>query len=371
MQGTSFRRTINTNTKKVLASVGCLVLALYLFGCQDSPKIGTAPTTPNGTIANASQNTAQTPTREAFNGELALEGIKKQCSFGPRYLGSEGHEKCKDYLVSEMKKYANEVILQEFTYRRLPLTNVIGVFYPKGSDKPSANPILLTAHWDTRPIADGPFSADTKKGVKFRYGISGWNPLSPILGANDGASGGAVLLELARVFKKSPPPVGVIIFLNDGEDYGDFQANNSRGEGVFLGSRYFAKNYTKHKSLGTPKYGILLDMVGATNAVFLKEAASQHYAPAVNDRVFAIGQQLGHEALFAKEGMQEVGDDHIPLNEAGIPTIDIIHPLPFGEFEKIGYTYWHTKEDTPDKCSPKVLKAVGDTIAEVIFREAP
>ena len=313
----------------------------------------------------------QAADHDPFDGQRALQILKAQCDFGVRPLGSDAHEKTKDYLIAQMKLFADETKLQQFTYRSMPVTNVIGVFYPAGGDHPAQQPIVLMTHWDTRPIADGPFSAETQRGVRFRYGPNGWSPTAPIMGANDAASGVAVMLELARMFKHKRPPVGVIMLLDDGEDYGDFTANNSQGDGVELGARYFAKNFRTDKTYGQPAYGILLDMVGAKNAFFLPEALSQSSAPNVNDRVFHIGQALGYADVFRSTGSQSVGDDHVSMNDAGIPTIDIIHPLPGQGSPPGAYRYWHTREDTPDKCGAMTLKAVGDTIAETIYREAP
>ena len=351
----------------------------FLFACGCSPSAGgsgsnVAAVTPiAGTTGPSAPSKPQVPApvHEPFDGKLAMDILKKQCDFGVRPLGSEAHEKTKAYLIAEMKKYADVTRLQEFKYRGMPVTNVLGVFYPAGSDKPSAHPILLMTHWDTRPIADGPYSSKTRAGVHFRYGPNGWSPTAPIMGANDAASGVGVLLELARIFHEHRPPVGVILFLDDGEDYGDFTANNSTGEGVELGARYFAKHYGDDPIYGQPKYGILLDMVGAKNAIFLREALSQRVAPNVNDRVFAIARDLGYGGTFLAGEGPDIGDDHVSINEAGIPTIDIIHPLPFNEFDadNHSYRYWHTLEDTADKCSATTLKAVGDTIAETIYRE--
>jgi Peptidase family M28 len=307
---------------------------------------------------------------DPFDSERAMDLLKKQCAYGVRPLGSEAHEKTKDFLIAEMKRYANEVKLQQFKYRSMTVTNVIGVFYPAGSNKPAAHPVLLLTHWDTRPIADGPYSAQTKSGVRFRYGPNGWSPTAPIMGANDAASGVAVLLELARMFKQKPPPVGVIMLLDDGEDYGDFNANNRQGDGVELGARFFAKNYRSEPAFGQPTYGILLDMVGAKDAFFVPEELSQRMAPHVNERVFHIGQQ-SYGGIFRSAGTQYVGDDHVSINEAGIPTIDIIHPLPYDPYENTGYIYWHTTEDTADKCSATTLKAVGDTLAKLIYQSEP
>jgi glutaminyl-peptide cyclotransferase len=354
-------------------SAAIVAAACLLSGCNSpgrdvaTPIAATSANAGTSAPVVASNAGLQPSDHEPFDSQRAMAILKKQCDFGVRPLGTEAHEKTKDYLIAQMKLYANETKLQQFTYRSMPVTNIVGVFYPAGSDKPSEHPILLLTHWDTRPVADGPFS--TQSNVKFRYGPTGWNPTSPILGANDAASGVAVLLELARMFKQKPPPVGVIMLLDDGEDYGDFTAYNNRGEGVELGARHFAKTYRTEKSFGQPVYGILLDMVGAKNAFFVPEALSVSRAPDVNRRVFRIGQALGYGDIFRTDGSQSVGDDHVSINEAGIPTIDLIHPLPFSEFAVDGYRFWHTLEDTPDKCSPTTLKAVGDTLAETIYRE--
>jgi glutaminyl-peptide cyclotransferase len=366
--------------------IGALLVFAALGGCQPgatpsaaAPSTNLAPASSGTTSANgehtpaitSSNGTPQKTKRPKFDGDRAFVQLKKQCDFGPRYLGSEGHEKCRDYFVSELKKYADEVVTQDFTYRGMPLSNVIGVFHPAGATKPSSAPIVLLAHWDTRPIADGPNSPEARKGPVYRYGPKGWNRINPIPGANDGASGAAVLLELARLFKEQKPPVGVLLLFVDGEDYGDFRqrnANNEEGEGVFLGSRYFAANFRKNKSLGQPVYGILLDMVGGKNLVIPRERESQQFAPGINERVFSVARSLGYGDTFRYEDSQEVTDDHIPLNMAGIPTIDLIHPLPDGN---TGYYYWHTLRDVPENCSARSLKIVGEVLAEVVYSEAP
>jgi hypothetical protein len=347
---------------------GCLVL----WGCQKAGGEVNAPAVNSSVVAQPNPTPAPATVpfkRPAFNAENAFKSLEKQCSFGPRYLGSEGHDKCKEYLTTEMKKYADKVTLQEGKYRGMTFTNVVGVFYPEGAKEPAKNPILLLAHWDTRPIADGPNSAEAARG--FRYGTKGWNRLAPIPGANDGASGGAVLLELARLFKEQRPKVGVVIALVDGEDYGDFRGNNGEGDGVLLGSHLLADKLKEYPEIGQPSFGILLDMVGAKNLVIPREENSHRFAPATNEKVFGTAQTLGYGDVFRYDETQWVEDDHMPLNRVGVPTIDLIHPLPFNEFQQRGYVYWHTLQDEPAKCSPKALKAVGETVAEVIYRETP
>ncbi len=310
--------------------------------------------------------------RPAFDADAAFALLTRQCEFGPRALGSKAHEQTKDYLLAEMKQYADVTIAQTFDYRGMPVTNVIGVFYGTGATSPSKNPVLLLTHWDSRPISDGPYSSEASKTPFFHYDASGWNRTTPIMAANDGASGTAVLLQMARMFKKNPPPVGVVILLDDGEDYGDFHANNDKGEGIELGSRYFATHFKTDRRLGRPNYGILLDMVGGKDLVLPMEANSMRYAPGTLTKVYQAGQALGYKSTFRGDLTFNVNDDHIALNEAGLRVIDLV-PY-FGDTAPAGvtgYIYWHTLQDTVDKCSADSLKIVGETLSEVIYNEIP
>ena len=310
--------------------------------------------------------------RPSFDADAAFKLLTRQCEFGPRALGSKAHDKTRDYLLQEMKQYADVTVAQTFDYRGLPVTNVIGVFYPAGATTPSRSPVLLLTHWDSRPIADGPYSTEASKAPPFQYGASGWNRTTPIMAASDGASGTAVLLQMARMFKQNPPPVGVVILLDDGEDYGDFQANSAKGEGIELGSRYFATHFRNDKRFGRPSYGILLDMVGGKDLVLPMEANSMKYAPGTMTKVYQAGQALGYRNTFRSDLSFNVNDDHIALNEAGLHVIDLV-PY-FGDTAPpgvTGYIYWHTLQDTADKCSAESLKIVGETLAEVLYNEAP
>ena len=363
-------------------ALGFLLLTAGIgSGCGEAnPPVAAAPP-PSAAASNApttvtpiATQTAAKPTPQAaahpaFDSEKAFALLKKQCDFGPRVLGTEAHEKTKAFLVEEMKKYADTTLEQTFTYRNLTGTNIIGVFNPAGATLPASQPVLLLTHWDARPIADGPNSSETRRGIVFRYGPNGWKPTAPISAACDGASGVAVLLELARLFHEKKPAAGVVLLLDDAEDYGDFNANDFTGEGVELGAKYFSEHYKELKAVGTPAYGILLDMVGGKGAFFPREQYSQQNAQMVNDKVYGIAQALGYSRQFRSNETQDVGDDHIWLNKAGIPTIDLIHPLPLGDYAAKGYAYWHTTQDTPDKCSPQSLKVIGDVVAEVIYRE--
>ena len=276
----------------------------------------------------------QATRRPKFDEKKAFDLLVKQCDFGPRPVGSPAHEKTAEFLLEELKKYADKTAAQKFTYRGMPLTNVIGIFNPDAKRK-----ALLCAHWDTRPRADQEVSINRRA--------------RPILGANDGASGVAVLLELARLFKEQKPDIGIVMVFFDGEDYGDFD----RDEGVFLGSRHFARNVGEYKT----DFGILLDMVGEKELNIHREQNSEEFAKPVNDKVFQIAKELGYGKQIVDNIRHNISDDHIPINEiARIPTIDLI------DFD---YAHWHTLDDTVDKCSPASLKAIGETVAEVIYRE--
>ncbi len=273
-----------------------------------------------------------------FDGEEAFVHLLEQCQFGPRNPGSEGHQKTKEYLLDKLRLHTNFVKIQDFSYSdqeqkiELELTNIIASFYPKKSKR-----VLLCAHWDTRPFADR--DPDTTLQAE------------PILGANDGASGVAVLLEIARIISRKEPVWGVDIVLFDGEDGG----REGDVDGFCLGSKYFAKNKRDYK----PKFGILLDMIGDRDLTVYQEGYSSRYAKEFVDLVWSRAKNLG---LFCfKDSVKYfMYDDHIPLLEAGIPVIDII------DFD---YPYWHTTSDTPDKCSPESLQKIGDLLLEILYGE--
>ena len=274
--------------------------------------------------------------RSSFDGSTAFAMLQAQCDFGVRPPGSAAHEKCKAYILSQLTPFADKVTTQPFSYHdsdrhvTLHLTNIIGVINPNAKKK-----ICLFTHWDTRPTADQDLDHKDR----------------PILGADDGASGTATLLELARVFHAQRPAVGVVLLFVDGEDWGPGENR------MYLGSIYFAQ----HPGVDKPDYAILLDMIGQKNLVVRREIGSQDEHPELNDKVWSAAQALGDSAEFPQDGFQgPIGDDHVPFNAAGIPAIDLI------DFD---YPYWHTLQDTPDKCSPDSLKAIGDVMAKVVNDE--
>lgn len=320
----------------VLAAVGILA------GCKSGdaataipPLTKTAAQVPPASAPVSPPVTPPTD-RPKFDKDKAFALLEKQCSFGPRPVGSEAHRKTRDFLLEEMKKYADTTVAQDFTYKDLPLTNIIGVFNPKAKRS-----VLLCAHWDTRPRADQEIDADKQK--------------KPILGANDGASGVAILLEIARNFKEKSPEVGVIIVLLDGEDYGFFDGSPDHGDGVLLGAKHFAKTYRTQGY--NPDFGILLDMVGDKDLGIPMEDNSPI---GTNEKVFRIAREIGYEKYFLSDKHQTITDDHLPLIRAGIRCIDLI------DFD---YAAWHTLDDTPDKCSAESLGIVGNVVAEVVYRE--
>ena len=275
----------------------------------------------------ASPALALPPAPRPFDADRAYRDLAKQCEFGPRVPGTQAHTDCLRWLAATLYLTADTVTVQQFKPdldgKPVQFTNVIATFNPKGSPQ-----VLLCAHWDSRPTADrDPDPANRAK---------------PIPGANDGASGVAVLLEIARALKAHPPRQRVTIALFDGEDYG------ATREQMFLGSRAFARDF-----FGTPvDWGVLLDMVGDRDLRLPPERFSLEKAPTLVDRVWSAAERVGSNA-FVRGAGPAVLDDHVYLIQHGIPCIDVI------DFD---YPYWHTVADTPDKCSAESLDQVGRAI---------
>ncbi len=283
-----------------------------------------------------------------FNEDRAFEYLVAQTEFGPRNPGSIGHQQCLQYLTFELQKYADAVNQQSFRHtgydgRSYQMTNIIASFNIEATHR-----ILLGAHWDTRPRAER--DPDPNR----RY--------EPILGANDGASGVAVLLEIARLLSKNSPLIGVDIILFDGEDYG----REGDLDQYCLGAKYFARNLPQGFR---PRFGIIVDMVGDKEARFPRESNSIQHAPRVVDLIWNTARTLNLYQFEDRQG-GAIYDDHIPLNEVGIPTALII------DSDLVGYDgpderrrYWHTTMDTPEQCSPESLGAVGRVLTEIIYRQ--
>lgn len=289
----------------------------------------------------------------SFSADSAYYYIKKQLSFGPRVPNTPSHKQAAKWLTRKLKVYADTVRVQEgevtaFNGKTLFIKNIMASFNPDAQKQ-----LLLAAHWDTRPFAD----QDTTRTDE------------PIPGANDGGSGTAVLLEIARQLHKKTTDIGIKIILFDAEDYGAPESQQKRGKDnkFCLGSAYWAKRINEDKYYAD--YGILLDMVGAKNATFLREGYSLKYAPKVVDKVWSVAHQIGHGQFFSYKKTRPVMDDHVNvIKKAGIPMANIIdydhrRPNGFGD-------YWHTHEDDLSLISRKTLNAVGETVMTVIRREA-
>ena len=287
-----------------------------------------------------------------FNADSAYNYVKKQLDFGPRVPGSVAHKQCAEWFVDFFSDKADTVYVQDFRTRLydgrgIDGKNIIAAFNPEAKKR-----ILLAAHWDSRPFAD--HDPDEKN----------WN--TPIDGANDGASGVGVLMEIARILKNNPLNLGVDIILFDLEDYGaPYFLNLMTNDDWALGSQYWAKN--PHIYNYRAYFGILLDMVGASNPKFPKEYYSQQFAPALSNDIWRVARELGYEEYFTNELGHPINDDHIYVNAiARIPMIDIIHLE--NDSESSFYPYWHTVKDNIEQIDPKTLGMVGDVVINVLYR---
>jgi glutaminyl-peptide cyclotransferase len=292
-----------------------------------------------------------------FNSDSAYFFVKKQVDFGPRVPNTAAHQKTSEYLINTLKKYGATITTQDFTAlnyegKQLQLKNIIASYSPEKQKR-----ILLAAHWDTRPFAD----KDKEK------------PNAPMDGANDGASGVGILLEIARlIHSKSAPEVGIDIILFDGEDWGEKIGEQSKQkppagyeEWWCLGSQYWAHH--KHKPNYSAYYGILLDMVGAKDSKFYREGTSVEFAPSIVDKVWNQAIKLGYSNIFINQVPGSVTDDHLFVNEmAKIPMIDIIHYDPVDGF--FG-NYHHSTKDNMSLIDKGVLEVVGKTVLNVVYYE--
>ncbi len=306
---------------------------------------------------SADTATSSTPAVDVpkFNADSAYAYVQHQVDFGPRIPNTEAHRKTAAWLEQELKKAGGQVTIQPFkapTFdgATLELKNIIASFNPEKQKR-----IMLAAHWDTRPFAD-------KDSVKRD---------APFDGANDGGSGVAVLLEIARAIKAKAPRAGVDIVLFDGEDWGEKDNASGRvpipeewDDWWCLGSQYWSAN--KHKPNYRPYYGILLDMVGATDARFFREGHSMQYAPRVVDKVWNAAGILGYADTFVKADVPGLTDDHLFVNKiAQIPMIDIVQFAPnvgWGDFH-------HTTKDNMEVISKRTLEVVGNTVMWVVYQE--
>ena len=317
------------------------VLLILLVGC-------------NGKATGKSEkdNMVEELNIPAFNADSAYSYVAQQVAFGYRVPGTEAHRKTAEWLANELARHGADVIKQEavveaYDGTKLPMCNIIGQFAPEKNNR-----ILLAAHWDSRPWADHDSNPD--------------NHRQPIAGANDGASGVGVLLEIARHIGVQQPTVGVDIIFFDAEDYGApaWEAGEN-SDSWALGSQYWAKHI--HKPGYRARYGILLDMVGASGLCFYREYFSHHYAPHIIDKVWDCAERIGYASLFVDAFGGAITDDHIYMNSAGIPSIDIIQMSP--DTDAGFFPQWHTVDDNMQHIDAYTLGAVGQTVLTVIYEE--
>lgn len=287
-----------------------------------------------------------------FSADSAYAHVVKQIDFGPRVPGTEAHTQCRDWMVGLLKSYNMDVIEQSwdaeiYDGRIMPATNIIAQYNPNAAKR-----IILAAHWDSRDRADSPLSTERNA--------------EAIDGADDGASGVAVLLELARLLNENPiKNFGVDIILFDVEDQGQSGGDDPSTWG--LGSQYWSNNL--HKANYSPSYGILLDMVGSKSPRFTKDRISMTYAPQVMNKIWRLANSMGHSDMFVDIPTGIIFDDHYFVNTiAEIPMIDVINK-PAGSETGFG-AYWHTHDDNIDIISATTLGIVGQVMAAVIYREA-
>lgn len=318
-------------------------MLFFLVACDNNPPAPNIPTAPAISLVDAPD----------FNVDSAFYFIQKQVDFGPRVPNTPEHEACRDWLIETLGNFADTVYLQyanlkAFDGTILKSTNIIGSFNDNAQNR-----ILLSAHWDTRPFADQEDDKSRKR--------------EPILGANDGASGVGVLLEIARILSENPIEIGVDIIFFDAEDYGQPSFSNLPyvPDSYCLGSQYWAAN--PHKKDYSADFGILLDMVGAKDALFTHEGTSGYYAKSYLNKVWSIARVIGYSDYFSFQETPPITDDHLYINKiAGIPTIDIIQ---YDRNTKSGFGhYWHTHKDDMSIIDKNTLKAVGQTVTQVVYQ---
>ena len=300
------------------------------------------------------------PVGPVFNADSAYAFTKAQCDFGPRNMNSRGHDLCGEWIVNKFREYGCKV-----TTQRANLTGYDGTTLRSCNIMASINPeattrILLCAHWDSRPWADNdPDQSNWKK---------------PIIAANDAASGVAVMLELARIINNGKAEkalrrqLGVDFVCFDAEDWGTPQWADvpDDADSWALGAQYWSKNLPQGYEA---RYGILLDMVGGVGAQFFQEGISLQYAPEIVKKVWRSAREVGFGSYFPKRMGGMVTDDHVPVNRyAKIPTIDIIPFYPDCKQSGFGPT-WHTLADNMENIDRNTLRAVGQTLVQVIYKE--
>ncbi|MBQ9532973.1 MAG: M28 family peptidase [Prevotella sp.] len=347
------KKTLVTRTLIILVA-GLFILAYALRPLIDSWQESRA-------LAAVDDIEKQEPVGPTFNNDSAYQFCADQCAFGPRTMNSQAHEQCRQWIVGKFQEYGLSVEQQSadltgYDGTTLHATNIIASYQPEAQQH-----IVIAAHWDSRPWADND------------HDEANWK--QPVMAANDGASGVAVMLELARLLSTTPqgPNLGIDFVCFDAEDWGTPQWSDQDDDpdSWALGAQHWASQYAATKGEGQKSYlfGILLDMVGGEGARFYQEAYSRYYASNIVRKVWRAAKAVGKDSYFPRRDGTGVTDDHVPMNQvAGIPTIDIIPYYPDCSESSFGPT-WHTIHDTMDHIDANTLGAVGQTLIQVIFGE--
>jgi hypothetical protein len=323
-----------------------LLAGMTLLGCGNTKK-----------TADTENSTTTRMVGPTFSADSAMAYCQRQCDFGPRTMNSEAHDRCGEWIAGKFRQLGMEVTLQQTTlkgYDGTPLraTNIIASYRPERQER-----IMLCAHWDSRPWADNdPDEA---------------NHRTPVMAANDGASGVGVMLEIARLIAlQDSTAVGLDFICFDAEDWGTPQWAEKTGDDSdtwALGAQYWSEH--PHREGYKARYGILLDMVGGQGARFYQEGVSLHFAPNIVNKVWTAAEAVGVGSYFPREENGMITDDHLPVNQkAGIPCIDIIPYYPDCTESSFGPT-WHTVNDDMQHLDKNTLQAVGQTLVQVLFAE--
>lgn len=317
---------------------------LLLTGCKNNN------TTPETSVSAIDYTQVAVP---AFSADSAFAFVEHQLAFGNRIPGSKGWQQCADWLVMQMRRWCDTVIVQDFRAElwngsTMPGKNIIASLNPLAERR-----VLLAAHWDSRSWADHDRNADLQH--------------SPVPGANDGASGVAALMEMARVMSKMPPSVGVDFIFFDVEDQGAPEWSEVYDQDTWCkGSQYWAQN--RHVPYYTAVYGVLFDMVGTQHPRFTKEQISRSFAPGLTDKMWNAAAALGHGNIFVNQETDPILDDHYYVNRlAGIPMVDIVQNSPDISF----FEHWHTTTDDLNSVSADALRTVATVTMKTIYGDFP
>lgn len=320
--------------KNILVLCILTLLGSFFASCQNN----------NASTQEKQPATANQLNVPVFNADSCYAFVKAQTDFGSRVPNTESHRLCGNYLATTLERYGAQVTNQYVPLRAydgtiLNARNIIASWNVENENR-----VLLCAHWDSRHICDEELTPSNRN--------------QPVMGANDGASGVAVLLEIARLLSVQQPHVGLDIILFDAEDYGNGEVEDS----FCLGSQYWARN--PHTRPYKAMFGILLDMVGGKNPVFSKDQVSMHFAPDVANKVWERASQLGYGNVFVSTPGGGIIDDHYYVNMlANIPCIDIIHYR-----EGVGFPdTWHTTQDVLENIDKSTLHTVGTVVTHVLY----